>query len=135
MMMVMIGIAQIASLSTEAGKDVCVESRRGLSPAQVLADYASVSARALEVLATFDGRDTPVALGDFGTYGRPHLHSRDRRGPRPGHAGAPEFLRSVTLRATWNGAGVTFTGDAAQPRGGPADQGVLTRLARVAGGV
>jgi uncharacterized protein (TIGR03083 family) len=55
-------------LPTERAQDAYVESRRGLSPAQVLADYAAVSSRALEVLASFEGLEDEIALGDLGTY-------------------------------------------------------------------
>jgi uncharacterized protein (TIGR03083 family) len=179
-------LPDVTGLPTEQAQDVFVESRRGLSPAQVLADYASVSAQALEVLATFDGQDTPLPLGDLGTYplsALPTAYNFDHyvhiradlfapRGPLAGppppadelrlapaldwvesalpqqnakalselggavefaiqgtaartitagtgevrarvSAGAPEFLRSVTQRATWHEPGVTFTGDAA----------------------
>jgi uncharacterized protein (TIGR03083 family) len=55
-------------LPTERANDVAVESRRGLSPAQVLADYAEVSSKALEVLAGFGGLTDEIPLGDLGTY-------------------------------------------------------------------
>ena len=61
-------LPDVAGLPTERAQDSYVESRRGLSPAQVLADYAAVSAQALEIMATFDGQDAPVPLGDLGTY-------------------------------------------------------------------
>jgi uncharacterized protein (TIGR03083 family) len=173
-------------LTTEQSNDVWVESRRGLSPAQVLADYAEVSSKALDVLASFDGLPDEIPLGDLGTYPLAllpaaysfdhYLHIRDDlfapRGPLAGPppaagelrlasvldwvqaalpqqnaavlsafdgaiefliagpaprtitagtgavrarvtCGAPEFLRSITQRATWHEPGVTCTGDAA----------------------
>ena len=179
-------LPDVTGLPTERAQDAYVESRRGLSRGQVLADYASVSAQALEVLATFDGQDVAIPLGDFGTYPLsvlPTAYSFDHyvhiradlfapRGPlaappppsdelrlgpaldwvqaalpqqnagvlsalggtiefviqgtaaRAITAGtgevraqvscrAPEFLRSITQRATWREPGVTFTGDAA----------------------
>jgi uncharacterized protein (TIGR03083 family) len=178
-------LPDVAGLPTERAQDSYVESRRGLSPAQVLADYAAVSAQALEIMATFDGQDAPVPLGDLGTYPLSviptaynfdhYVHIREDlfapRGPLAGpppsdelrlapaldwvqsalpqqnaaalrdlhgtiefaiqgtaartitvgtgevrarvSAAAPEFLRSVTQRATWHEPGVTCTGDAA----------------------
>jgi uncharacterized protein (TIGR03083 family) len=175
-----------AGLPTEQANDSSVESRRGLSPAQVLADYASVSARALEVLTTFAGQDAEIPLGDLGTYplsALPTAYNFDHyvhlradlfapRGPLAGppppadelrlapaldwvqsalpqqnadvltalggtiefviqgpaartitagtgearalvSCGAPEFLRAITQRASWQEPGITFTGDAA----------------------
>jgi uncharacterized protein (TIGR03083 family) len=178
-------LPDVTGLPTEQAQEAYVESRRGLSSAQVLADYASVSAQALEVLATFDGQDAAVPLGDLGTYPLsviPTAYNFDHyvhiradlfapRGPLVGpppsdelrlapaldwvqaalpqqnadvlsalggaiefaiqgiaartitagtgdvrarvSCGAPEFLRSITQRATWQEPGITFTGDAA----------------------
>jgi uncharacterized protein (TIGR03083 family) len=175
-----------SGLPAEQVNEVSVASRRGLSPAQVVADYAEVSSKALEVLAGFDGLQDELPLGDLGTYPLAlipaaysfdhYLHIRDDlfapRGPLAGlppaagelrlasaldwvqaalpqqnaavlsaldgaiefavagpaprtvtagtgavrarvTCGAPEFLRSITQRATWHEPGVTFTGDAA----------------------
>jgi uncharacterized protein (TIGR03083 family) len=52
----------------EQAGDFHVESRRHLSPADVTADYAAVSARALDVLGGWAGLGTEVPLGDLGTY-------------------------------------------------------------------
>jgi len=52
----------------EAANDFYVESRRDLSPAAVLADYEQASAKALDILATFDGQAAELPLGDLGTY-------------------------------------------------------------------
>jgi uncharacterized protein (TIGR03083 family) len=179
-------LPDVTGLPTERAQDVYVESRRGLSPAQVLADYASVSSQALGILATFDGLADELPLGDLGTYPLsliPAAFSFDHyvhiradlfapRGPLAGPpppadelrlasaldwvapalpqqnagvlstfdgaiefvisgpaartitagtgavrarvtCGAPEFLNSITQRASWREPGVTFTGDAA----------------------
>jgi uncharacterized protein (TIGR03083 family) len=55
-------------LPTERAQDVCVESRRSWSAAQVVADYESVSDEALGRLAGLDDLDFELALGDLGTY-------------------------------------------------------------------
>ena len=57
-----------AGLPAERAADVYVESRRGMTPAQTLADYESVSLRGLELLTSLDGQDFEVPLGDVGTY-------------------------------------------------------------------
>ncbi|MFZ0231427.1 MAG: maleylpyruvate isomerase family mycothiol-dependent enzyme [Mycobacterium sp.] len=58
-----------AGLPAERAADVYVESRRSMSPGQVLADYESVSAKGLELLAAVQGQDIgAVPLGDVGTY-------------------------------------------------------------------
>jgi uncharacterized protein (TIGR03083 family) len=179
-------LPDVTGLPTERAGDVFVESRRGLTPAQVVADYAAVSSQALAVLATFDGLADELPLGDLGTYPLsliPAAYSFDHylhiradlfapRGPLAGPppaaseprlasaldwvepalpqqntgvlgaldgaiefvisgpaartitagsgavraqvtCGAPEFLRSITQRASWRGPGITFTGDAA----------------------
>jgi uncharacterized protein (TIGR03083 family) len=53
---------------TEEVQDLLVEQRRAMTVAEVLGDYEEVSRRALEVLATFEGIDTELAMGDLGTY-------------------------------------------------------------------
>jgi uncharacterized protein (TIGR03083 family) len=55
-------------LPTEEVQDLLVEQRRAMTATEVLADYEEVSGRALEVLPTFDGIDTELAMGDLGTY-------------------------------------------------------------------
>jgi hypothetical protein len=55
-------------LSTEEAAEVWVASRRGMSGAQVLEDYATVSEQALPVLEVMAGVDDEMALGDLGTY-------------------------------------------------------------------
>jgi uncharacterized protein (TIGR03083 family) len=55
-------------MPTESAQEACVRSRRGLSPAAVLADYAEVSELALQRLAELAELDIEVPLGDLGTY-------------------------------------------------------------------
>jgi uncharacterized protein (TIGR03083 family) len=57
-----------AGLPAERAADLYVESRRSLTPRQVVADYESVSLRGLELLAAVQGQDVDVPLGDVGTY-------------------------------------------------------------------
>ncbi len=57
-----------ADLPTEQAQDFYVEQRRSMSPAQVLADYESVSTAALPALAGLDGQKFELPLGDLGTY-------------------------------------------------------------------
>lgn len=57
-----------AGLPAERAADLYVESRRHMTPQQVVADYTSVSARGLEILAAAQGQDFDVPLGDVGTY-------------------------------------------------------------------
>ena len=55
-------------LPAERAADLYVESRRSMTPQQVVADYKSVSLRGLEVLAAVEGQDVDIPLGDVGTY-------------------------------------------------------------------
>lgn len=55
-------------LPAERAADLYVESRRGLTPREIVDDYESVSAKGLEVLATAEGQDFEVPLGDVGTF-------------------------------------------------------------------
>ncbi|MCV7436699.1 maleylpyruvate isomerase family mycothiol-dependent enzyme [Mycobacterium seoulense] len=55
-------------LPAERAADLYVESRRSMTPAQVVADYESVSSRGLEVLAAVEGQDVDIPIGDVGTY-------------------------------------------------------------------
>jgi uncharacterized protein (TIGR03083 family) len=57
-----------AGLPAERAADLYVESRRSMTPAEVVADYESVSSRGLELLAAVQGQDVDVPLGDVGTY-------------------------------------------------------------------
>ncbi len=53
---------------TEETQDFYVQQRRSMSPAEVLAEYESVSADALPRLAGLDGQEFELKLGDLGTY-------------------------------------------------------------------
>jgi uncharacterized protein (TIGR03083 family) len=55
-------------LPAERAADLYVESRRSMTPEQVVADYESVSLRGLELLAAVESQDFEVPLGDVGTY-------------------------------------------------------------------
>ncbi|HEY1843029.1 MAG TPA: maleylpyruvate isomerase family mycothiol-dependent enzyme [Mycobacterium sp.] len=57
-----------AGLPAERAADLYVESRRSMTPEEVVADYESVSMRGLELLAAIQGQDVDVPLGDVGTY-------------------------------------------------------------------
>jgi uncharacterized protein (TIGR03083 family) len=53
---------------TERAQDVYVEHRRSMTAEQVLADYAAVSAAAIPTLASLDGQNFELPLGDLGTF-------------------------------------------------------------------
>ncbi|WP_082953468.1 MULTISPECIES: maleylpyruvate isomerase family mycothiol-dependent enzyme [unclassified Mycobacterium] len=55
-------------LPAERAADLYVESRRSMTPAEVVADYESVSSRGLDVLAAVEGQDIEIPIGDVGTY-------------------------------------------------------------------
>jgi uncharacterized protein (TIGR03083 family) len=55
-------------LPAERAADLYVESRRSMTPEDLVADYESVSLKGLELLAGLDGQDFEVPLGDVGTY-------------------------------------------------------------------
>jgi len=55
-------------LPAERAADLYVESRRAMTPNEVVADYESVSARGLDVLAAVEGQDVDIPIGDVGTY-------------------------------------------------------------------
>lgn len=61
-------LPDITGQSFERGQETWVESRRGLSPEAVLADYEQVSTDALDRLAGLAGLDLQVPLGEAGTY-------------------------------------------------------------------
>ncbi|HEX3839296.1 MAG TPA: maleylpyruvate isomerase family mycothiol-dependent enzyme [Acidimicrobiales bacterium] len=96
-------------LPTERVQDVYVEARRAWSPAEVLADYESVSTEALERLAGLEGQDFELPLGDLGTYPAmlvPNAYSFDHythirvdlfapRGPLTAEPPATDELRLV----------------------------------------
>ncbi|HTT54595.1 MAG TPA: maleylpyruvate isomerase family mycothiol-dependent enzyme [Streptosporangiaceae bacterium] len=85
-------------LPTEQAQAALVAARRGMPAAEVLADYESVSARAVDVLASLAGLHDEVPLGDLGRYPArllPSAYSFDHythiradlfapRGPLPG---------------------------------------------------
>lgn len=55
-------------LPAERAADLYVESRRSMTPEEILADYEQVSLKGLEMLAAVAGQDFDVPLGDVGTY-------------------------------------------------------------------
>ena len=55
-------------LPAERAADIYVESRRSMTPKEVVADYESVSLKGLEVLAAIEGQDVDIPIGDVGTY-------------------------------------------------------------------
>jgi uncharacterized protein (TIGR03083 family) len=55
-------------LPAERAADLYVDSRRSMTPEEVVADYEQVSLRGLEMLAAVAGQDFDVPLGDVGTY-------------------------------------------------------------------
>lgn len=57
-----------AGIPAERAADLYVESRRSMTPEQVVADYESVSLRGLELLAAVQAQDVEIPLGDVGTY-------------------------------------------------------------------
>ena len=92
---------------TEEAQARAVESRRAWSSAQVVDDYASVSAKALDVMVELETQDFELPLGDLGTYHASKLanafafdhytHIRadlfQPRGPLTGPAPASDALR------------------------------------------
>jgi uncharacterized protein (TIGR03083 family) len=61
-------LPDVSDLPTEKAQEVWVDERRPWPPAQVVEDYESVSAQAIEVLRTLATRDFELPLGDLGTY-------------------------------------------------------------------
>jgi len=61
-------LPDVTGLPTEQAQEVYVAARRPLSPAEIVADYESVSAAALPILASLDGQTFELPLGDLGTY-------------------------------------------------------------------
>jgi uncharacterized protein (TIGR03083 family) len=55
-------------LLAERAADLYVDSRRSMTPDEVVADYASASQKGLELLAAVQDQDFDVPLGDVGTY-------------------------------------------------------------------
>jgi len=63
-----------AGLPAERAADLYVESRRNMTHEEIVADYESVSAKGLEVLAALqDAEGVEVPLGDVGTYPAPAI--------------------------------------------------------------
>ncbi len=61
-------LPDISGLGTEAAQEVYVDSRRSLTGEEVLDDYATVSEKALTVLAGLAAADFEMPVGDLGTY-------------------------------------------------------------------
>ena len=61
-------LPDVTGMSTEEAAEAWVASRRGLSGAQVLDEYATVSEQAMCVLEAMAGIDDELDLGDLGTY-------------------------------------------------------------------
>jgi uncharacterized protein (TIGR03083 family) len=107
-------LPDVADLPTERAMDVYVSDRGWMTPEQVRADYESVSTAALPVLASLDGQDFEIPLGDLGTYPAgtvPTAYSFDHyvhirmdlfgpRGPLPGPPPPSDELR-VTPALDW----------------------------------
>ncbi|OBH56782.1 pantothenate synthetase [Mycobacterium sp. E2479] len=55
-------------LPAERAADLYVASRRSMTPKEVVADYESVSAQGLEVLAAIETQEIDIPIGDVGTY-------------------------------------------------------------------
>jgi Mycothiol maleylpyruvate isomerase N-terminal domain len=61
-------VADLTGIPVEQAQNVLVERRRSWGPDQVVGDYESVSAEALEGLSAFVGQEFEIPLGDLGTY-------------------------------------------------------------------
>src|SRR6201996_6494838 len=57
-----------AGLPAERAADLYVESRRSMTPEELVTDYESVSLKGLELLAAVQSQNVDVPLGDVGTY-------------------------------------------------------------------
>ena len=55
-------------IPAERAADLYVASRRSMTPKEVVADYESVSAQGLEVLAAIETQEIDIPIGDVGTY-------------------------------------------------------------------
>jgi uncharacterized protein (TIGR03083 family) len=100
-------LPDVTGLPTEEAQEVYVAERRSLSPAEVVADYESVSTAAFPALASLDGQEFELPLGDLGTYQAtmvPTAYSFDHfvhirmdlfapRGPLPGEPPPADELR------------------------------------------
>jgi uncharacterized protein (TIGR03083 family) len=61
-------LADPGGLPAERAADLYVDARRSMTPKEVVADYESVSARGLELLALVEDQDVEIPIGDVGTY-------------------------------------------------------------------
>lgn len=100
-------LPDVTGLPAERAQDAYVESRRSMSPEQVMADYEEASGKAIAILATLAGNEREMPLGDLGTYPLwmvpnsfcfdHYTHTRvdlfPPRGPLSGEAPAPDALR------------------------------------------
>jgi uncharacterized protein (TIGR03083 family) len=85
-------LPDVSGMPTEAGQEMLVRSRRGMSPAAVLHDYVEVSEVALQRLAELAAVDMELPLGDLGTYPAsvvPSAYSFDLFHPRGPLDGPP----------------------------------------------
>src|SRR6201996_5571799 len=57
-----------AGLPAERAADLYVESRRSMTPEEGVADYESVSAKGLELLAAVQSQNVDVPLGSVGNF-------------------------------------------------------------------
>jgi uncharacterized protein (TIGR03083 family) len=119
-------LPDVSGLPTERAQDAYVEAKRQLSPAEVVADYESVSAQALGRLGGLAAHDFEVPLGDLGTYPANvvpkafcfdhYTHIRcdlfPPRGPLAGEPPPPDELRLVPA-LDWIEAALTQQNQAA----------------------
>ena len=61
-------LPDVAGVDTEEAQELYVRARRDWTPAQVMDDYRAGSRQAMEVLATLEGQEFEMPLGDLGTY-------------------------------------------------------------------
>jgi uncharacterized protein (TIGR03083 family) len=61
-------LPDVSGMATEAGQEMLVRSRRGMSASAILEDYVEVSEVALQRLAELAAVDMELPLGDLGTY-------------------------------------------------------------------
>jgi uncharacterized protein (TIGR03083 family) len=61
-------LPDVSGMPTEAGQEMLVQCRRGMSASAVLEDYVEVSEVALQRLAELAAVDMELPLGDLGTY-------------------------------------------------------------------
>jgi uncharacterized protein (TIGR03083 family) len=61
-------VPDTSATGTEEGQELIVRSRRKMTAEETLDDYATVSEKAIAILATFEGIDLEMPVGDLGTY-------------------------------------------------------------------